>query len=72
MDSFGRVSRTLSTYPILESTAPIFAICRNGDLQGLQVALSSGSVSPFVLDEYGETLLHVGPLPSVQHQAAFH
>lgn len=58
-NSFGRISRTLSTYPVLEDRAPIFEICREGDLQGLQVALSSGSVSPFVLDEDGWSLLHV-------------
>ena len=58
-NSFGRISRTLSMYHVLESDAPIFELCRDGDLRGLQVALSSGSVSPFVLDEYGHTLLHV-------------
>lgn len=57
LNALGRISRTLSTCPILEHTAPIFEICRRGDLQGLQVALSSGSVSPFVLDEKGWSLL---------------
>lgn len=66
LHSFGKISRTLSTYPTLEDTAPIFQICKSGDLIGLQVALSSGSVSPFVLDEMGQSLLHVGPLPSQQ------
>lgn len=64
--SFGQISRTLSTYPILESTAPIFHICRMGDLKGLQVALSTRSISPFVLDEKGQSLLHVSSLPSQQ------
>ena len=63
-NSFGQISRTLSTYPILENSAPIFQICITGDLHGLQVALSSGNVSPFVLDQYGLTLLHVSPLQS--------
>lgn len=38
----------------------------NGDLQGLQMALSNGDVSPFTMDEQGWSLLHVGPLPSQQ------
>ena len=59
MNSFGRISRTLSTYHVLECKAPIIRLCKDGDLQGLQVALSSGGISPFVVDEYGETLLHV-------------
>lgn len=59
LNSFGGISRSLSTYPVLSSKAPIFGICRSGDLQGLQVALSSGDLSPFVLDESGWSLLHV-------------
>lgn len=59
MSSFGQISRTLRTYPVLECGAPIIESCRRGDLQGLQVALSSGTVSPFVLTEEGCTLLHV-------------
>lgn len=62
LNSFGQISRTLSTYPVLERTAPIFDMCFDGDVQGLQVALSSGDVSPFVLDQWGQSLLHVSPL----------
>lgn len=58
-NSFGRISRTLSMYHVLKLDAPIFELCQNGDLQGLQVALGSGGISPFVVDEYGDTLLHV-------------
>ena len=57
--SSGGISRSLSSYPILEGRAPIFDICRNGDLQGLQVALSTGDVSPFVLSQGGLSLIHV-------------
>ena len=64
LNSFGQISRTLNMYPILEYEAPIFRFCREGDLQGLQVALSSGTVSPFALDEDGWSLLHVSLLPS--------
>ena len=59
LSSFGQISRTLKTTPILERGAPIFRICMNGDLGGLQAALSSGTISPFVTDEYGWSLLHV-------------
>ena len=61
-NSCGGISRSLSSYPILEGRAPIFDICRNGDLQGLQVALSSGDVSPFVLSQGGLSLIHVSLL----------
>ena len=61
-NSCGGISRSLSSYPILQGRAPIFDICRNGDLQGLQVALSSGGVSPFVLSQGGLSLIHVSLL----------
>ena len=62
--SCGQISRTLSIYPILRNGGPVFDACVSGDLKGLQVALSSGTVSPFVLDELGWSLLHVSSLPS--------
>ena len=65
LDSLGGISRSLSSYPILEGRAPIFDICRNGDLQGLQVALSSGDVSPFALSQGGLSLIHVSLLPKL-------
>ena len=61
-NSFGQISRTLSTYPILRNDAPIFKLCQRGDLQGLQVLLSSGIVSPFALDQHGQSLLQVSIL----------
>lgn len=62
LNSFGQIPRTLNTYPILAYGAPIFDLCWQGDIPGLQVALSSGTVSPFVLDQHGRTLLHVSSL----------
>lgn len=59
LSSFGQISRTLRTYPILKDSAPIFDICANGDLRGLQAALSSGTISPFVVTKTGKSLLHV-------------
>ena len=64
LNSFGQITRTLSTYPVLDFEAPIFQLCIGGDLQGLQVVLSSGTVSPFVLDIFGWSLLHVSLSPS--------
>ena len=58
-NSFGHISRTLNTYPILDDDAPIFRTCEKGDLQGLQALLSSRTVSPFVVNESGDSLLHV-------------
>ena len=58
--SFGHVSRSLNIYPVLSDSDPIFSMCWEGDLLGLQTALSSQRVSPFVTDsELGWTLLHV-------------
>ncbi len=57
--SFGHVSKSLNMYPILKDNHHVFRLCSRGDIKGLQVALSSGEVSPFVLDEIGWTLLHV-------------
>ena len=64
-NSFRGISRSLSSYPVLEGRAPIFDICRSGDLQGLQVALSSGDISPFVLNKAGLSLVHVSLLPKL-------
>ena len=59
VSGFGRISRALSTYPVLPSRSPVFRMCIDGDLEGLQAALSNGRVSPFALHESGHSLLHV-------------
>ena len=59
LSSFGQISRTLRTYPILEGGAHIFDLCLQGDLRGLQSALSNGTASPFVTNENGWSPLHV-------------
>ena len=63
LNSFGQISRTLSICPVLDYDAPIFKLCMNGDLQGLKVALSSGTISPFVLNRKNWSLLHVSLSP---------
>lgn len=58
-NSFGRISRSLSIYPVITADDPVFKMCQKGDIDGLQSAISRGSFSPFVLDHVGRTLLHV-------------
>ena len=73
MNSLGQISRTLSTYPILADEAPIFDLCMQGDILGLQDVLSSGTVSPFVLDNNGWSLPHVSSLPAnTTHESLTH
>lgn len=59
IDSYWRVPTALKVYAVLDRRAPVFEMCMCGDLEGLQVMFSSGSVSPFVIDEFGRSLLHV-------------
>ena len=59
--SLGRVSRTLTVYTVVTSDSPIFDMCRNGDIHGLQTVFGSGEMSPFIVNGWGETLLHVRP-----------
>lgn len=58
--SFGCISRSLRLYPVLSDHDPVFKMCQEGDLVGLQTALSRKGQSPFVIgDSSGATLLHV-------------
>ena len=57
---FPSIPRNLRIYEIINCDAPIFALVAAGDLATLQKALQQGIASPFVLDESGYTLLHVG------------
>ena len=57
--SFASVPRALRVYSIIDYNAPILEMCGNGDLEGVQIELANGTVSPFVLNDYGWTLLHV-------------
>lgn len=60
MDQFGCIPRTLNVFPVLSNEAPIFDMCWDNNIEGLQSAFSTGSVSPFVLDDDGWSLLDVG------------
>ncbi len=51
--------RTISSYPIVPCKSPIFDLCVDGNIDAVKVLLKEGSVSPFVVNQHGENLLHV-------------
>lgn len=55
----GRISRTLSMDCVVNFKAPVFDMCRSGDIRGLRDAFYSGSVSLNVVNPLGMGLLHV-------------
>lgn len=57
--SFASIPRALRVYQIIEYHAPIFKMCRNGDLEGVQNEFANGTISPFIVNGEGFTLLHV-------------
>lgn len=57
--SLGPVSRTLRVHPVCSAEDPIFALCKKGDIAGLRTAFDQRKLSPFLLDEQGNSLLHV-------------
>jgi hypothetical protein len=59
ISAFGSIQRSLRTYPLLQYDHPIWDMCEDGDLKGMQTILSEGQVSPFSVDSAGWTLLHV-------------
>jgi hypothetical protein len=59
ISAFGSIQRSLRTYPLLRYDHPIWDMCEDGNLKGMQAILSEGQVSPFSVDSAGWTLLHV-------------
>lgn len=57
--SFASIPRALRVYQIMELDAPIFNMCSYGDLEGIQNEFANGTISPFVVNDYGKTLLHL-------------
>jgi hypothetical protein len=55
----GSIQRSIRIYPVISVEHPIWGMCSRGDLKGIQTLLSMRQVSPFSVNEYGETLLHV-------------
>lgn len=60
MNTCGFVQRSIRIYPLIPSNHPIWDLCYNGDLKGIQTLLNDGQVSPFSVNRRGNTLLHVG------------
>lgn len=68
-NDYGRISRTLTTYTVVKADtslfddtwngSPIFRACKVGDIEALRSAFSDQRMSPFVVNEEGENLLHV-------------
>ena len=50
--------KSLSCFPVLPVTSDVFFWCWLGDVDSLKDALTRREVSPFVTDEWGQTLLH--------------
>lgn len=57
--TFASVPRALRVYQMVNWGAPIFGMCESGDLDGIQNEFANGTISPFVVDKSGWTLLHV-------------
>jgi hypothetical protein len=62
-NAYGSISHSLQVDPIADFDAPIFRLCRIGDITGVQDMFTKRIVSPFVRDPYGQTLLHVSMHP---------
>ncbi|TGO30219.1 hypothetical protein BPAE_0007g01000 [Botrytis paeoniae] len=51
---------TMRTYNVIHYNAPVMTLARNGDVAGMQQLFQTRQASPFDVNEYGETILHVG------------
>ena len=60
LNTGGHVQRSIRTYPVLPYEHPVWKMCHDGDLKGIQKLLGDRQVSPFSVDAVGDTLLHVG------------
>lgn len=68
-NDYGKVSSTLNSYQVVKADdsmfdwngSPVFLACQVGDIEALKLAFNHQGVSPFVVDENGECLLHVKP-----------
>ena len=58
----GQISPSFRTDCVTDFKAPVFDMCRAGDIGGLRAAFESGSVSLDVVDPYGMGLLHVSTI----------
>jgi hypothetical protein len=56
---YGSISHSLQVDPVSNIADPIFYLCLDGEVSAVQSMLAEKSVSPFVRDHSGATLLHV-------------
>jgi hypothetical protein len=59
LNTCGHIERSLRTYPVISNCHPVWDMCRDGDLKGIQKLLSNRQISPFCVNSYGTTLLEV-------------
>jgi hypothetical protein len=59
LNTCGYVERALRTYPVLPYDHPVWNMCWGGNLKGIQKLLSDRQISPFSIDDRGNTMLHV-------------
>jgi len=59
LSTYGSIQRSIRIYPVIPRWHPIWAMCTGDDLKGIQTLLSTRHVSPFSVDESGQTLLYV-------------
>lgn len=59
VNACGFIQRSIRIYPFLSQDHPVWDRCINGDLEGLQRFLGEGQISPFSINSWGDTLLHV-------------
>jgi hypothetical protein len=55
----GSVERTLRTCPVLPNDHQVWGMCLKGDMTSIQELLRTREISPYAIDRYGSTLLHV-------------
>ncbi|KAH8672816.1 hypothetical protein BGZ60DRAFT_527110 [Tricladium varicosporioides] len=58
LSTCGTVQRSLRTYPVISEGHPIWKLCKDGNVQGIQELLNGRQVSPFSINMRGKTLLH--------------
>jgi hypothetical protein len=59
LNSCGYIQRSLRTYPVVRNDHPVWGMCQSGDVIGIQKLFSERQLSPFSVDPWGNTLLHV-------------
>jgi hypothetical protein len=59
LNSCGYIQRSLRTYPVVRNDHPVWRMCRSGDVIGIQKLFSKRQLSPFSVNPWGNTLLHV-------------